>query len=198
MQDEMTGLLELGRQQGHFLLESGHHGDLWLDLDSLFLEPTKVLAGATALAARLAAHSLDGVCGPLIGGAFVAEFVAWRLNIEFYYAERHASESSEQLYGVSYLLPSSQRKRVHGKAIGIVDDVINAGSAIRATLAELRACGAEVPVISALLTLGEEATRFTTAEDVALERLIAFPNNLWLPSECPLCAARVPLTPVPD
>lgn len=35
--DELVRLAELRR--GHFALESGHHGDLWLDLDRLFVEP---------------------------------------------------------------------------------------------------------------------------------------------------------------
>ena len=37
LQQELLALLP--RRQGHFRLESGHHGDLWLDLDPLFLRP---------------------------------------------------------------------------------------------------------------------------------------------------------------
>jgi orotate phosphoribosyltransferase len=32
----------LSARKGHFLLESGHHGDLWLDLETLFLRPLRV------------------------------------------------------------------------------------------------------------------------------------------------------------
>src|ERR1700755_690930 len=54
MQDEVLNLLS-GRQ-GHFLLESGHHGDLWLDLETLCLHPERCQAVAAGLE-----ESLDGL-----------------------------------------------------------------------------------------------------------------------------------------
>ena len=41
----------LGPRRGHFLLESGHHGNLWLDLNSLFLRPAALLPNGLALCA---------------------------------------------------------------------------------------------------------------------------------------------------
>lgn len=67
LQEELLALL--ARRQGHFRLESGHHGDLWLDLDSLFLRPTRLRRFAEALALRFANLSIEAVCGPLVGGA---------------------------------------------------------------------------------------------------------------------------------
>ena len=32
----------LDGRRGHFRLESGHHRDLWLDLDPLFAEPSRI------------------------------------------------------------------------------------------------------------------------------------------------------------
>ena len=39
--------------QGHFLLESGHHGDLWFDLETLCLQPRRAQAVAVELTAPL-------------------------------------------------------------------------------------------------------------------------------------------------
>jgi orotate phosphoribosyltransferase len=37
------GLIEaLAARRGHFRLESGHHGELWLDLDPLFARPARL------------------------------------------------------------------------------------------------------------------------------------------------------------
>ena len=36
-------------RRGHFRLESGHHSDLWLDLDPLFADPRAVDPFVTAL-----------------------------------------------------------------------------------------------------------------------------------------------------
>lgn len=57
-------LLDLvSARRGHFRLESGHHGNLWLDLDSLFLRPALLLPFARELARRLAAHRVEAVVG---------------------------------------------------------------------------------------------------------------------------------------
>ena len=72
--DDVVELLDAKR--GHFLLESGHHGDLWLALDRLFVRPARLKPFAAELGERLAAHGIDGVCGPLTGGAFIAQTVA--------------------------------------------------------------------------------------------------------------------------
>jgi hypothetical protein len=51
LDEELLALLP--RHQGHFRLESGHHGNLWLDLDLLFLRPTHLRRFVAALALRL-------------------------------------------------------------------------------------------------------------------------------------------------
>jgi orotate phosphoribosyltransferase len=57
----------------------------------------------------------------------------------------------------------------------------------------LQVNGAEVVVIGALLALGESIGKFAAENGVALELLKKMPNNLWIPEECPLCAAGEPL-----
>src|SRR3979411_1541613 len=88
VQAEVVRLLP--SRKGHFRLESGHHGDLWLDLELLCLRPEPVQRLAAGLAARLAGHQVEVVCGPLIEGAFVALMVALELGVPFTYAERFA------------------------------------------------------------------------------------------------------------
>jgi orotate phosphoribosyltransferase len=80
----------LSARKGHFLLESGHHGDLWLDLESLCLRPQRVQIVAAELAEPLSKLEVDAVCGPLVEGAFVALMVALLLNVQFTYSERFA------------------------------------------------------------------------------------------------------------
>src|SRR6185436_2363516 len=60
----------LAPQRGHFRFESGHHSSLWIDLETLFLEPARVEPLADELALRLARHEVEVVCGPLVEGAF--------------------------------------------------------------------------------------------------------------------------------
>ena len=81
----------LSARRGHFALESGHHGNLWLDLDSLFLRPAALLPFARELARRLAAHRVEAIVGPLVGGAFVAQAIAAELDVRFAFAGRHVN-----------------------------------------------------------------------------------------------------------
>jgi orotate phosphoribosyltransferase len=86
---ELAGLVELldGRSR-HFQLESGHHGELWLDLDAFLLRPALLSPYVEALARRLAETvAPEGICGPLVGGALIASAVATALDCELYVAE---------------------------------------------------------------------------------------------------------------
>ncbi len=79
-----SGVLGLARpQRGHFELGTGYHGDVWLDLDALFLRPARLAPYVGWLADRLREHQVDAVCGPLDGGAFLALALATRLEVAF-------------------------------------------------------------------------------------------------------------------
>jgi orotate phosphoribosyltransferase len=191
MQDELMRLLAARR--GHFDLESGHHGDLWLDLELLFLRPRAIQPFAQELARRLSAHTIDAVCGPLVEGAFVAQIVAAELDVELSYAEPIRDPNRSGLYPVEYRLPRALRQTVRGKSVAIVNDVINAGSAVGGTFRDLEACGARPVAIGTLLVLGSWTARFATDKGIPLECLTTLPNTIWAPSTCPLCAEGRPL-----
>jgi len=183
----------LAPRRGHFRLESGHHADTWLDLDTLFVQPMRLLPIAQALALRLARHDVEAVCGPVIGGAFVAQMIALELDLEFFHAERVEAPRPGEMYSVRYRVPNRTRGWVGGKRIAIVDDVISAGSAARATHADLVACGAHPVAIGALLVLGYAAPKFAADNKLALESIAQMRSHLWEPGDCPLCAAKLGL-----
>jgi orotate phosphoribosyltransferase len=183
-------------RQGHFLLESGHHGDLWLDLERLCLQPQRAQAVAVGLTAPLSELQLDAVCGPLVEGAFVALIVALQLDVQFTYSEKFGRPPAEGLFPAGYRVPASLREGLRGKRVAIVDDVINAGSAIRGTFADLEECGANVVAISTLLVLGSAAAKFAASKNVPLYNVATLPSNLWTASECPLCESSIPLQDV--
>lgn len=179
-------------RKGHFRFESGHHGDLWLDIPRLYLRPSRLRPFAGELARRLAVYGVEAVCGPLVEGALLAQMVAEELGAEFSFAEQ-VTVSRGGLYPVGYRIPDALRPAVHGKATAVVDDVINAGSAFRGAYADLVACGARPVAVAALLVLGSPAVAFAGSLGLPLVRLSSLPNTLWEPSSCPLCVAGVPL-----
>jgi orotate phosphoribosyltransferase len=189
-----TDLLSLvTAREGHFRLESGHHSKLWLDLDPLFVQPAGVLPLVNVLAQALRRHEIAGVCGPLVGGAFLAQTLASALAVEFFFTERVMPVERDVLYRAEYHLPRGLCGRVRGKRLAIVDDVISAGSAVRGTYNELREHGAEPVVAGTLLLLGSAALSFFAQEGLPVESASRLPYEMWIPSECPLCASGVPL-----
>jgi orotate phosphoribosyltransferase len=183
-------------RRGHFQLESGHHGELWLDLDTLFLRPARLVPFVDDLARRIVdAVDPDAVCGPLVGGGLIAGAVATLLDIELHVAAPVArfDEEAGALFRARYAIPPETRARLRGRRVAVVDDVMNAASAVRATVSDARDAGANVVAIGALLVLGTSAADYAEREGFALVHAAAIPNRIWEPRACPLCAAGQPL-----
>ena len=188
----------LPARRGHFRYESGYHGELWLDVDRLFVEPRRIAPLAHELAARLARSEVEAVVGPLVGGALLAHVIATDLGVPFAYSAPTPSSAGEALFSVSYRLPSTVAPLLKGRRVAIVDDAVNAGSALRATFRALVDAGARPAAAGALVVLGDSVLPFLDEKGLALERLASLPNRLWTPSDCPHCARGVPLSAKSD
>ena len=184
----------LPSREGHFRLESGHHGDRWLELETLCFNVFAAQEMAMRLCTRLASYDMEAVCGPLVEGAFVAMMVAEELVLPFTYSTPRAAAGPDRLFPVKYRIPDPLRPKLKGRRVAVVNDVIGAGSAVRGTLDDLRACGAKVTVIGALAVAGDAAERIGQENDVPLEFLARIPFGIWAPTDCPLCVQGVPLT----
>jgi len=196
IETRLTALLDLvAARRGHFRLESGHHSGLWLDLDGLFAEPKRIAPLVDNLTVALRPYSVSAVCGPLLGGAFLAQLVAHALDVEFCFTER-AMQPQAGVYQARYRLPSSFTVRIRGKRVAIVDDVMSAGSALRGTCTTLQVHGAKPVVVGALLVLGSTGADFFAQQGVPLEAVARDDYELWAPLNCPLCAAGQPLEDV--
>lgn len=186
-------LLTLPARSGHFLLESGFHTDLWLSLDELFVDPKALVNHVEELAALVTPHGVSAVCGPLFGGAFLAQALARQSGLRFYYTERVQSSSEGGLFKVEYRLPAGLVNGAAHERFAVVDDVISAGSSVRATVEALRSAGAPTVVVGALLVLGNAAIEHFASLGVPVVTRAKHDFNLWAPAECPQCRARVEL-----
>ena len=183
----------LPARSGHFLLESGYHTDLWLTLDALFVEPAAVAPLVTALADKLRAHMVTAICGPLLGGAFLAHALADAMGARFYYTEPAPASAATGLFTAAYRLPAEQRQRIRGERVAVVDDLISAGSSTRATIAAVTQADASTIAVGTLLVLGDEGLAHFSQQRVPLETLGWRAFSLWQPADCPLCRADRPL-----
>lgn len=181
----------LARHYGHFKMESGYHTSSWFDLGSLFDHPERIRPFVSTLARRLSPHGVDSVCGPMTGGARLAQLIAADLRIECFEAARFEAPGATGLFPVRYELPDDQRQKARGRSVAIVDDAISAGSAVGGTYADLIACGARPVALGALIVFGHAAAEFAADKGLALEGIERMPLEMWLPAECPLCKAGV-------
>lgn len=184
----------MAARTGHFLLESGHHGELWLDLDGLFWSPSALRPLVEDLAERVRRRDPEVVCGPLVGGALLGQLVADRLDLPFVPSERVAT-ADHGLYGTGYRLPVALAPRLAGRRVVVVDDVVNAGSAVRATTAAVDAAGGRVVALAALLVLGTTGRAWATELALPLDALAERPNRIWEPAACPRCSRGEALEP---
>jgi orotate phosphoribosyltransferase len=176
-------------RSGHFQLESGHHSERWFDLDALFAVPNRIAPLVGQLAESLRPYDVAAVCGPLLGGAFLAQLVAQALDVEFCFTERALPPNAAGMYRASYHLRPAFISRVRGQRLAMVDDVISAGSALRGTYTELQNHGAAPVVAGALMVLGNTGADFFRGRQIAVEAVFREEYSLWLPNECPMCAA---------
>jgi orotate phosphoribosyltransferase len=196
MQAELLALLD-GRR-GHFQMESGYHSDAWFELDRLFDRRERLTPFVGELAARLTQHGIEAICGPMTGGAKLAEMIGAEVGVPAFGAERIALPDTGGLFPIKYQLSTVARARVRGRRVAIVDDAISAGSAVRGTLADLVECGARPVAIGALIIFGDAADKFAREHALALEAVARTSFAMWKPGECPLCQAGVALEKVSD
>jgi orotate phosphoribosyltransferase len=189
-------------RRGHFDLGTGYHGDLWLDLDALLLRPASLRQPVRWMADRLREHAVDAVCGPLEGGAFLAYAVADLLTTAFLAGYRTPGETA------GYHLPSMTGRiagdhsrpapgGIGGWRVGIVDDAVNAGTAVAACAAAVRAQDAVPVAVTSLLALGDASEAIPARLGVPFYPAATLPSRTWPAARCELCAKAIPLSPVP-
>src|SRR3979490_2295336 len=88
----------LAERRGHFLMESGYHSGSWFELDALFDHPDALRPFVSELAGRLSLHGVEAVCGPMTGGAKLAEMMAVELGAPHVVAGRFAAPAANGLF----------------------------------------------------------------------------------------------------
>ena len=188
--------------RGHFDLGTGYHGDMWLDLDALLLRPAGLRQPVRWMADRLREHAVDAVCGPVEGGAFLAYAVADLLTAAFLPGYRTPGATA------GYHLPSVPGRiagdhsrpvpgGIGGWRVGIVDDAVNAGTAVAACVAAIRAQGAVPVAVTSLLALGDASAAIPARLGVPFYPAATLPGRTWPAAQCELCANAIPLSPAP-
>jgi orotate phosphoribosyltransferase len=120
------------------------------------------------------------VVGPTTGGILVAYEVARQLGVRGIFAEKH---SGGRVFQRGFTIIPDER-------VLVVDDILTTGGSIYQVIAEVRRKEAEVIGVGVLVDRSEEGIDF----GVPLFSCYQTSIPTYLPEDCPLCAAKVPLT----
>ena len=125
------------------------------------------------------------------GGAKLAERRGATLGSEFAFTESRRRAMAGDRSAARYELPPG-RRRLRDKRVALVDDVMSAGSSLRATLLRSRRA-ARGRWSSARCTCSARGLDIFPQRGVAVETIGRGDYEMWRPPECPLCAAGAPI-----
>ena len=176
--DEALGLLEGSGAvlSGHFKLTSGRHSDTYVEKARVFEQPALTYRFAEAIAA---AHpGVRAVVSPAVGAIPLGFAVAHTAGARFLYTER---VEGRMAFRRGFALEPDEPTLV-------VEDVITTGGSAADVADLVRASGAALAGVAALVDRSPEPPGFP------LQAVIRVEARSWDPAECPLCTEGTPFT----
>ena len=164
-------------KEGHFLLTSGLHSDLYFEKFRILEDPQFLEELITPKIADLKQLNPEAVVGPTTGGALLAFSIARLLGIKAFFAEKN--KEGERVFKRGFSL------REKGRVL-VVDDVLTTGGSIRATLKAVKAKNWTPVGIFVLIDRNGELDF-----GLPLFSLLLFKANQWRPEDCPLCKENI-------
>ncbi|MFQ6121781.1 MAG: orotate phosphoribosyltransferase [Dehalococcoidales bacterium] len=166
--------------KGHFLLTSGLHSPIYWEKFRVLQFPnyTEQLCGM--IANHFKEQRIQVVAGPTTGGIILAYEVARQLGVRSLFAEK---EGEERVFRRGFSIDPGER-------ILIVDDILTTGGSIRETMAAVTKLGGKVIGVGVLVDRSEQKLEF----GVPLFSCHRALTPTYTPQDCPLCAAKIPLT----
>lgn len=171
---ETNALLE-----GHFLLSSGLHSNIYLQCARVLQHPPRAEAFGKAIAENFIQQGIELVASPAIGGIVIGHEVARALGARFIWTER---ENGEMRLRRGFTVTPGEKTL-------IVEDVITTGGSTRDTIEALRSAGANVIGAACIID------RSSGTADVGVPRiaLASLRVQALEAGRCDACQAGVPL-----
>jgi orotate phosphoribosyltransferase len=163
--------------EGHFRLSSGRHSNRFIQKFRILEDPALLEPVAAAIASRFRDGHPTIVVGAAVGGILLAYEVARQLGTKAIFVEK---DNGVPALRRGFALAASDR-------VLVVEDVVTTGLSVREVLGVVRASGASV------LGIGAIVARTEVNFDVRAEALLELPIVSYDVSECPQCAAGEPI-----
>ena len=166
--------------EGHFLLASGRHSPVYWEKFQVLQFPEYTEQLCRMIADHFREQVIQVVAGPTTGGIILAYEVARQLGVRGIFAEKE--ESGGRVFRRSFHIDPDER-------VLIVDDVFTRGGSIRDTIDAVNKLKGNIMGIGVLVD------RSTEKIDFGIPFFSCHRTEVitYLPGECPLCAAGIPL-----
>ena len=165
--------------EGHFVYASGRHGRRFLQASRVLQHPDTTERLCKALAERFSANPPSLVVGPATGGIILAYETARHLGCRAAFTEKE--DGGMALKRGFRIAP--------GERVLVVEDIITTGGSVKKSIDHLRARGAEIIGVGALI----DRSGGTAAFDVPFESLAQLSFECYPPEAVPADLAAIPI-----
>jgi orotate phosphoribosyltransferase len=175
-------------KQGHFLLTSGLHSNLYLEKFQVLQYPRYTDLLCSAFAAHFKDEQISVVAGPTMGGVLLAYATARFLgeDVRGIFAERASGDElakmGERVFRRGFVISPGER-------VLIVDDILTTGLSLREILAAVERLDGEIVGIGVIVDRSQGRANF----GYPLYSLAQIDIPTWRPDECPMCQDGVTL-----
>ena len=127
--------------EGHFVLTSGLHSQVYLQCALVLQQPRDAEEFARSIAEHFQSENIQTVAAPAIGGIVIGHEVARALGARFIWTER---QDSTMILRRGFSVAPGER-------ILVVEDVVTTGGSTRETVTALQAVGARVVAAASII-----------------------------------------------
>ena len=165
--------------EGHFLLTSGLHSPVYWEKFRVLQYPHYTQKLCRLIAEHFKKDNVQVVAGPTTGGIILAFEVARQLGVKGIFAEK---EGEVRAFRRGLTISPGER-------VLIVDDILTTGSSVMETMEAVKKLAGVIIGIGVLVNRAEKTKDF----GVPLFSCLHSVTVTYPPTECPLCAAGIPL-----
>ncbi|MHB1414860.1 MAG: phosphoribosyltransferase family protein [Chloroflexota bacterium] len=172
------------QREGHYVYKSGRHGSVYIEKDRILANTSVTSKLCYRIAKRFFRDNVEVVAGPSMGGATMAQWVAYYLD-PMPYAVYAEDERGSKVFRRVFadLIP--------GKRVLVVDDVVDTGGSAARVIKTVERLEGKVVGVGALWNRGD-----VSFGNYPLYCLANTFYQTYSPAECPLCRDGIPLIDV--
>jgi len=167
-------------QEGHFVLSSGRHADIYMQCAKVLQYPEHAATLAAEIVEKWKDKEVDAVVGPALGGVVLSYAVAEELGVRSIFSER---KNGEMKIRRGFELKA-------GEKVLVVEDVVTTGGSVRELLAVLEELDVEIVGLSSIVDRSNGKVDF----DYDFKALLPVDIKSYKAGKCKLCEQGVPIT----